>query len=209
MSNRIYDISIKHEGMFRLLSRLVWHADIKPFYTGFQELGEMPEGASVLDVPCGGGIAFRGLTPDTPIRYVAADASPFMLRRAQDEARSRGLANIEFVETVVERMPFDDATFDLCLSYNGLHCYADPPAAIAEMARVLRPGGELRGTVVVTGGGLFSAAQIWLFRRTDQFGVVGSADDVRRWLGEGGFTDVSLDRRGAYVFFTARRAAKA
>lgn len=62
-----------------------------------------------------------------------------MLRRAQAEAARRGLERIEYVHTSVEGMPFKDATFDLCLTYNGLHCFSDPPAALVEMARVVRP----------------------------------------------------------------------
>jgi ubiquinone/menaquinone biosynthesis C-methylase UbiE len=46
-------------------------------------------------------------------------------------------------------LPFEDRTFDLVVTYTGLHCFPDPPAAIAEMARVLRPAGELRGTSVI------------------------------------------------------------
>ncbi|XRQ08683.1 class I SAM-dependent methyltransferase [Actinomadura welshii] len=206
MSSRVYDFTIKRERFFRLLSRIVWGGDVRAFYADIDALRKTAPGSSVLDVPSGGGVAFRGLSAGAGIRYVAADASPFMLRLARAEAARRGLTDIEYVQTGVEDMPFDDASFDLCLSYNGLHCFSDPPAAVAEMARVVRPGGQLRGTVVVTGGGALSAAAIALFRRTDQFGRTGSAEDVRRWLSDAGFTDVRLDRHGAYVGFTARRA---
>jgi ubiquinone/menaquinone biosynthesis C-methylase UbiE len=208
VSSRVYDFTIKHESVFWLLSRIVWGADVRAFYADLAALKDVAPGSSVLDVPCGGGVAFRGLSADAEIRYVAADASPFMLRRAQAEAARRGLEKIEYFHTGVESMPFDDATFDLCVSYHGLHCFSDQPAAVAEMARVVRPGGQLRGTVVVTDGGALSRAAIAFFRRTDQFGQMGSADDIRRWLSDAGFADVRLDRRGAYVFFSARRTAE-
>jgi len=208
LSSRVYDFTIKHERFFRLLSRVVWGGDVRAFYADIAALQQARPGSSVLDMPSGGGVAFRGLSLDAELRYVAADASPFMLRLARAEAARRGLGKIEFVHTGVEDMPFGDATFDLCLSYNGLHCFSDPPTAVAEMARVLRPGGELRGTVVVSGAGAISAAAIAFFRRTDQFGETGSAEDVSRWLSDGGFVDVRLDRRGAYLLFSARRAAE-
>jgi ubiquinone/menaquinone biosynthesis C-methylase UbiE len=44
---------------------------------------------------------------------------------------------------------FDDASFDLCVTYNGLHCLPDPRAALGELTRVLKPGGTLRGTSCV------------------------------------------------------------
>ena len=45
-------------------------------------LAEAPDGTVILDVPCGGGVAFRGLRPGQRVRYVAADLSPVMLGRA-------------------------------------------------------------------------------------------------------------------------------
>ncbi len=205
MPLRVYDFTIKHARLFRLESRIVWGTDVRAFYAELESLQNVPAGSSVLDVPSGGGVALRELKPDTPIRYVAADVSEFMLRRAQTTAARHGLTNIEYVHTNVERMPFDDATFDLCVSYNGLHCFAHPPAALAEMARVVRPGGELRGTAVVTGGSALSAKAIAWFRRTDQFGPVGSIEDVEGWLVDAGFDDLRLDRRGAYLYFKGRR----
>jgi ubiquinone/menaquinone biosynthesis C-methylase UbiE len=206
-SARIYDFTIQRQSVFCLESRIVWGADVRAFYADLAALQDLPAGSSVLDVPCGGGVAFRGLRPDTPIRYVAADVSPIMLQRAQAKAARCGLTNIEYVRTRVEQMPFETATFDLCLSYNALHCFSDPAAAVAEMARVLRQGGKLRGTVVVTGGSALSAAAIAFFRRKEQFGQVESADDIERRLTDGGFDELRLDRRGAYLFFEGRRAA--
>lgn len=206
-SARIYDLTIQRQSVYRLESRIVWGTDARAFYADLDALKDLPEGMSVLDVPCGGGVAFRGLKPDMQIRYVAADVSPIMLERAKAKAARRGLTNIEYVRTRVERMPFEDATFDLCLNYNGLHCFSDPQAAVAEMARVLRPRGQLRGTAVVTGGGALSAKAIAFFRRREQFGDVVSAEDIERRLTDAGFEELRLDRRGAYLFFEGRRAA--
>jgi SAM-dependent methyltransferase len=205
---RVYDFTIRHERFFRVLSRVVWAADVRSFYADLAALGNLRDGSTVLDVPCGGGVAFRGLNPQASIRYVAADVSPLMLDRAIVAAARRGLHDIEFVLTSVSAMPFEDASFDVCLCYNGLHCFADPPAAVAEMLRVLRPGGQLRGTVVVSGGGGLSAAAIRFFQRTDQFGVVPSADEARAWLTGAGLRDVRLDRRGAWASFTGCRAVE-
>lgn len=204
----VYDFTIRHERFFRVLSRVVWAADVRKFYADLAALANVPAGWSVLDVPCGGGVAFRGLTPGASIRYVAADVSPLMLGQAKAVAARRGLHHIEFVRTSVSAMPFEDATFDLCVCYNGLHCFNDPPAAVAEMARVVRPGGQLRGTVVVSGGGGLSTLAIRLFQRTDQFGSVPSADDVTAWLSDAGLRDVRVEHQGAYASFSARRASE-
>jgi SAM-dependent methyltransferase len=207
-SSRIYAFTIAREWLFATLSRVVWGADVRPMYREIARLKELPPGTRVLDVPCGSGVAFRGLTADVAGQYVAADVSPFMLEQARGEQARRGLAGITFVETYVEHMPFDDGAFDLCLSYNGLHCVPDPTAALAEMARVMRPGGRLQGTVVVSGGSALAATAIKNFQRTDQFGTVGSVDDIRQWLSDAGFSAIQLGHEGAYVFFHAEKPAR-
>jgi ubiquinone/menaquinone biosynthesis C-methylase UbiE len=179
----------------------MWGDDWRDLYADIAGLRELPARSRVIDIPCGGGLAFRGLAPDRPVSYVAADVSPFMLDRARAEAARRGLTGIDFVPTSVDEIPFEDATFDLCLSYNGLHCFPDPEHAVGEMARLLRPGGQLRGTALVTGTGRVSAACIAIFRRADQFGPMGTVEDIERWLAGAGIAEPRIVRRGAYVFF--------
>ena len=41
-----------------------------------------------------------------------------------------GRDSVEFVEADIERMPFDDNVFDICVSFNGLHCLPDPAAPL-------------------------------------------------------------------------------
>jgi len=79
---------------------------------------------------------------------VAADLSPVMLRRSRAEAKRRDLDQNRVHRGRRRGAAFEDASFDLCVSYTGLHCFSDPAAAVSEIARVLRPGG-LRGTMVV------------------------------------------------------------
>jgi ubiquinone/menaquinone biosynthesis C-methylase UbiE len=148
-----YDWAVEHEHVAGVLGRLIWGTDTAAFYRDIARLSELPVDTSVLDIPCGGGVAFRGLRPEHELDYVAADLSPVMLRRARAEAERRGIHWIEFVEADVEALPFSDRSFDLCITYTGLHCFPDPRAAIAGMARVLRPGGELRGTSVIKRAG--------------------------------------------------------
>jgi ubiquinone/menaquinone biosynthesis C-methylase UbiE len=146
---RAYDWVIEHESLARVLGQLIWGTDTSAFYRDIARLSDLHADTSVLDIPCGGGVALRGLRPEQELRWVAADLSPVMLRRARAEANRHGIHGIEFVEADVEALPFEERSFDLVVTYTGLHCFLDPPAAICEMARVLRPGGELRGTSVI------------------------------------------------------------
>jgi ubiquinone/menaquinone biosynthesis C-methylase UbiE len=202
---RMYNFIVMHKRIAAPLGRIMWGDDWGDLYADILRLRDVPAGTQILDIPCGGGLAFHGLDPDTAVRYVAADVSPFMLDLARAEASRRGLAGIDFVPANVDKIPFDDATFDLCLSYNSLHCYPDPEHAVAEMARVLRPGGELRGTATVAGAGRVSAACIAIFKHANQFASVGKAEDIERWLAAAGI-EPQVKRRGAYVIFNGTKA---
>lgn len=95
----------------------------------------------VLDVGCG-----TGVVSITAARLGAhatgLDLTPELLERARENARISGVA-IEFHEGDVENLPFANEAFDVVLSQFG-HMFAPRPAlAIAEMLRVLRPGGTV------------------------------------------------------------------
>ncbi|GAB2860315.1 class I SAM-dependent methyltransferase [Actinoallomurus bryophytorum] len=198
----VYDFVVEHERLARLGGRVLWGVDVRAMYASFAEAGRLPTGAAVLDVPCGGGVAFRGVPPGADLRYVAADLSPMMLRRARAEAGRRGLPAV-FVRLSVDRLPFPPSAFDLCVTYNGLHCLPDPTSAVAEMARVLRPGGVLRGSAVVTGAGRRFDALIAVFRWRGDFGAPGDVTDLRGWLSAAGLEAVSVSRSGALAHFSA------
>jgi ArsR family transcriptional regulator len=72
---------------------------------------------------------------------VAVDSSPEMLEVAR--ARLSGFDNVQIVQGRIEELPLAAASLDLALVVHLLHHVADPSAALAEVARVLRPGGRL------------------------------------------------------------------
>ena len=200
-----YDWAVEHEHVAGVLGRLVWGTDTFGFYRDIARLSELPTGTRVLDIPCGGGVAFRGLRPEQELDYVAADLSPVMLRRARAEADRRGIHWIEFTEADVEALPFEDSSFDLVASYTGLHCFPDPSTAIAEMTRVLRPGGELRGTSVIKRAGLRQDAFVRLMQLGGVFGPGQTLAELETSLADAGLVKVSASRKGALAYFSARR----
>src|SRR5947209_6218813 len=197
-----YDWAVEHEHVAGLLGRLIWGTDTSAFYRDIARLSELPTGTSVLDIPCGGGVAFRGLRAEQELRYVAADLSPVMLRRAQAEADRRGIHWIECTEADVEALPFEDRSFDLVVSYPGLHCFPNPPAAIAEMARVLRPGGELRGTSVIKRAGLRHDLFVRLMQLGGVFGPGQTLTELETSLADARLVNVSTSRDGALAYFS-------
>jgi SAM-dependent methyltransferase len=207
-----YNFGIEHEWVARPFGRAVFDTDAGLIYDAMAAVGAMPDGSSILDVPCGGGVAMQALRPTQRVRYVAADISPTMLDRARRRARERGPRSgpraggreptIEFVEADIERMPFSDGEFDLCVCFNGLHCVPDPAAAVRELARCLRPEGRLIGDVVVRGERRRADAWMAAARTCGIFGPTGTVDQVRGWFADAGLEIISLTRSGAVAHFT-------
>jgi SAM-dependent methyltransferase len=201
-----YDFAVEHEWLARPGGVVLWGTDTRKFYDSFRTIGELPDGSSVLDVPCGGGVALRGLRPGQSVRYVAADLSAEMLARARTRAAASGLDEIEFIEADIERMPFDDNEFDLCVSFNGLHCLPNPAAAVCEIARCVKPGGRLVGDSLVRGAGRRQDVALQIGRRLGVFGASGTVDELRGWLTDAGMTVDRLELSGAIAHFTATAA---
>jgi len=198
-----YDYVAEREWLARPGGLALWGTDTRLFFDNIRTLGDLPDGSAVLDVPCGGGVALRGLRTDQQVRYVAADISPYMLARARRRASALGRGDVEFTEADIERLPFGDNEFDLCVSFNGLHCLPDPAAAVREIVRCLRTDGRLIGDAVVRGAGWRQDLIIGTFQRAGLFGPGGSMDDLHHWLTDAGLRIDFLRRSGALVHFGA------
>jgi SAM-dependent methyltransferase len=200
-----YDAYIKRPGAARVIGRLLWGADTRPMYGLLDAVGEMPDGTTILDAPCGGGLAFRALRPEQRVRYVAVDLSTGMVERARGEAERRGLKQIELLHGDVQELPLGDDECDLTLSMNSLHCVADPARAVAELVRCTRPGGRIAGTSLVFGAGRFSDAALRRGRREGSVGPGGTVEDLRAWLRAAGLPGVTVEASGAIALFDARK----
>lgn len=97
-------------------------------------------GHQVLDVGCGTGVLARAAAARAGAdgRVVGLDPNEGMLSVAR-----RAAAPIEWRSGLAENLPFDDATFDRVVSQFAIMFFTDREAAIAEMARVLAPGGTV------------------------------------------------------------------
>lgn len=95
-----------------------------------------------LDAGCGAGHLGFALAP-LVATVVAADPAPSMLATVQAAARERGLSHIQTCQAQAESLPFADASFCLVASRYSAHHWRDVPAALAQMRRVVKPGGWL------------------------------------------------------------------
>lgn len=105
------------------------------------ELARAAPGLVALDLGCGAGHVAYALA-EGGADVTAYDLAPEMLAVVAAEATRRGLS-LRTRQGPAERLPFADAGFDLVASRYSAHHWADVPAALAEIARVLKPGGRL------------------------------------------------------------------
>jgi len=136
-------------------------------------LGRLLPPLEVADLGCGEGY----LTLEAArwaSRVVAVDRSDAVLKQARALARRRKVTNVEWRRGDIERLPLDEASVDVAMLSQALHHAADPAAALAEAARVVKPGGR----VLVLD--LRVHDQAWVGERLGD-----------RWLG---FDDAALER---------------
>src|SRR4051812_49955147 len=112
----VYDFIVDRESVGKVLWKLGIGSDIGKLYGAIDEIGELPPGSAVLDIPCGGGVALRGIRPHQGLHYVAADISPDMLERTRDEAANRGV-EVELRQADAGALPFEDEAFDMVVAF--------------------------------------------------------------------------------------------
>ncbi len=145
-----------------------WRADCRA-------LGALVPGPRVLDLGIGPGTsALEMARADGGKRHLGLDRSAAMLRRAARAARREGLA-LPLVQGDALALPLRDGALDGVTGHSLLYLLPDPDAALAELRRVLRPGGRLAfleprdgavppGAARALGSGARGAAAMLLWR---------------------------------------------
>lgn len=103
-----------------------------------------PPQARVLDIACGTGIVARTVAARLhgQGQITGLDLNPAMLRVARRRSEAAGL-EIDWVQGDAQALPFPDAVFDLVFCQQAIQFFPDRALAVAEMHRVLAPGGEV------------------------------------------------------------------
>jgi arsenite methyltransferase len=160
-------------------------------------MASLRPGEVVLDIGSGAGIdvfyAARRVGPGG--RALGLDMTPAMIERARRSAAEAGLENVEFRLGQAEAMPVEDGTVDVILSNCVINLAEDKGRVFEEAHRVLRDGGRLSISDMVTGGSLpmslRSDAAVW-------------ADCIHGALPEQEYLD--LVRQAGFVDVTAKRS---
>jgi ubiquinone/menaquinone biosynthesis C-methylase UbiE len=202
----LYDFYVERERLMNAIGRAVWGVDVSGLYTSMKPITRASGGATIIDVPCGGGVAFRALTPGQDVRYLAGDVSEKMLTRAEHRARKRSLTQIEFTIADMTSLPFAAAQADLLLSYSGLHMIDDPQSAVHEIGRCLKPGGELVGSTFLAEGSRRHRALFAIGSRRGH-ALPPHLADLRRWLDEAGIVGAVVEPEQGFAVFHGRKQA--
>lgn len=157
-----------------------------------------PVGGLVLDIACGTGRYTRMLRQASGQPTVGLDLSRPMLAHAR--ARSWGCT---FVRGSAQALPLRAGSVGAVNCFGALHLFPDPVAALAEMGRVLAPGGSL---TCLTASDR-DRRPLWqpAFSRLAAISFL-PLEDVERGLQRGGLELLHHSRHGAMALFAARRA---
>jgi ArsR family transcriptional regulator len=150
----------------------------------------IPAELTVLDVGTGTGFMLEGVARRVR-RAIGVDAAPAMLEQARENLRAAGLLDrVELRQGEMEALPLDEACVDVVLANMALHHAEAPGEALAEMARVLRPGGR----VVLTD--LARHGLDWTREELGDAWPGFEPAELERRLVEAGFDEVSVQSVG-------------
>jgi arsenite methyltransferase len=157
-------------------------------------VADLRAGETVLDLGSGGGIdvLLSGRRVGPTGRAIGVDMTDEMLELARRNASEARATNVEFRQGTIEALPLEDASVDVVISNCVINLAADKTAVFAEIARVLRPGGRI-GVSDVVSDDLLSAAQ--RAERGSYVGCIAGALSFREYrdgLRGAGLADVEI-----------------
>ncbi len=158
-------------------------------------VADLHPGEVVLDLGSGGGIdvllSARRVGPTGTVYGV--DFTPEMLDLARRNAAEAGAANVEFLEGRIDAVPLPDGSVDVIISNCVVNLAVDKAAVFTEMRRLLRPGGRIGISDVVTEDRLSAAERA---ERGSYVGCIAGAlpvPDYRAGLEAAGLADVTIE----------------
>jgi arsenite methyltransferase len=116
-------------------------------------IDRIPVGATIVDIGCGAGmdLLLAGRRTGPSGSAIGVDMTEAMRRRALHGAAVSGLAHVDVRDGDATRLPVEDRSVDVIISNGVLNLVPDKVHAIAEIARVLKPGGRVQIADIVIG----------------------------------------------------------
>ena len=177
-------------------------------------LASLPEGESAVSYGCGDPITLASLQPGQTVldlgsgagldcffaarkvgetgKVIGVDMTPEMIERAQSSARRMNIPNVEFRQGYLEDLPVEAGSVDVIISNCVINLSPDKSRVFTEAFRVLKPGGKLAVSDIVTDGPLPESIKKSL---SAWAGCVAGAVEAEEYIGmmkSVGFTDISV-----------------
>jgi SAM-dependent methyltransferase len=152
-------------------------------------------GEVVLDLGSGGGLDcfLAARLVGASGRVIGVDMTPAMLERARANALRLNLPNVEFRQGFLEDLPVEAGSVDVILSNCVINLSPEKPRVFKEMFRVLKPGGRIAVSDIVTNRPLTEAAR---HEQQDWCGCISGALPIREYQRElelAGFEDIRIE----------------
>ena len=177
-------------------------------------LTTLPEGESAVSYGCGDPITLASLQPGQTIldlgsgagldcffaakkvgelgHVIGVDMTPEMIERARSSAERLDIRNVEFRQGYLEDLPLESGTVDVIISNCVINLSPDKSKVFAEAFRVLRPGGKLAVSDIVTDGPLPDVIKKSLSAWAGCVAGAVEADEYIGMMKSVGFTDISI-----------------
>ena len=169
-------------------------------------LAALAEGETVLDLGSGGGIdvllSAKRVGPTG--KAYGLDMTDEMLALARANQEKSGIANVEFLRGEIENIPLPEATVDVIISNCVINLSADKDRVLAEAFRVLKPGGRLAVSDVVTRGEVPEEVRQPMLLWVGCIAGALSDEQYREKLERAGFTDIEIGPTRVYSVEDAR-----
>jgi len=175
-------------------------ADMAGYERTLERTGELIRGMDrVLEIGCGTGTTALRLAPAVG-SILATDISPKMIAIAQEKAAAQACANVQFQVAAPETVTAPQASFDAVLAFNVLHLVRDRAAALAQIRRLLKPGGLfISKTTCVSELNPLIRAAIPVMRAVGlaPHVAVFPAGTLLKDIAQAGFTGIESERHGS------------
>jgi SAM-dependent methyltransferase len=177
-------------------------------------LATLPEGESAISYGCGDPITLASLQPGQAVldlgsgagldcffaakkvgetgHVIGVDMTPEMIERARSSAKRLNIQNVEFRQGYLEDLPVDSDTVDVIISNCVINLSPDKSKVFGEAFRVLKPGGKLAVSDIVTDGPLPESIKQSLSAWAGCVAGAVEADDYIGMMKAVGFTDVTI-----------------